>query len=393
MKIALIVLSSFTFLLLFALLPLPLPPYLDFQVIYHADLGLLRGIPIYDHTGQVNMIARLANVPPDQVNVLPFPYPPWYALTTLWLALLPIDLAVRLWFGLNLLMLFASIWLMTGGWTGYKRLIFFLPPFLFVPVLGTLLVGQYVFPVLLGAALWAYAADQEKPVLIAFASALLTLKPHLGALILLASLVYFGYRKGSFGVRALIYTFITAVLLSALGFLADPAWPINYFHSLLAFRRVPGVPACTLCASLPVAIASLVNRQTGFALTPILSLVIFLALLIWWGLKRRSIVLYPISLLTLSVFMVLLVNPYLLNYDFVLLLLPFFVLIKHNRTHLEYLLLALAYLLPFITLDLLGRQGNSVFLLSTFILLVMFYRDAGQLDVSRSPAYNPATIE
>src|ERR1700690_2254161 len=178
MKIALVIFCSLLFLFVFVLLPLPLPAYLDFQVIYHADLGLLHGIPIYDHAGQVNMIAGFANVPPDQVFVLPFPYPPWYALATLWLALLPVGLAVRLWFGLNLLMLFASIWLMTDGWTGSKRLVSFLPPFLFLPVLGALFVGQYVFPVLLGAALWVYAADKERPILIALASALLTFKPH-----------------------------------------------------------------------------------------------------------------------------------------------------------------------------------------------------------------------
>jgi hypothetical protein len=339
------------------------------------------------------MIARMADVSPDRVFVLPFPYPPWYALSTFWLAFLPVEVGVRLWFGLNLLMLFASIWLMTEGWTGYKRLAAFLPPFLFVPVLGTLLVGQYVFPVLLGAALWVYAVEKEKPVWVALASALLTFKPHLGALILLAGLFYLARRKDGFGQRALIYTMITGVLLFALGFLADPAWPVNYFHSLLAFRQVPGVPACTLCTSLPVLLERLVDGQVGFSPAPAFSLVILAAMSAWWGSTRRSILQYPIALLSLSVFTVLLVNPYLLNYDFVLLLLPFFILMKHRRTILEYLLLGSAYMLPLISLDFLGRQGNSLFLASTFILLLIFHRDTRQLDVSYGPAYNPATME
>ena len=217
-----------------------MPPYLDFQVIYHADLGLLRGIPIYDHAGQVNMIAGLANVPPDQVYVLPFPYPPWYALAALWLALLPIEIAVRLWFGLNLLMLFASIWLMTDGWVASKRLISFLPSFLFLPVLGTLLVGQYVLPVLLGAAFCIYAVDKEKPVLIALACALLTFKPHLGALILLAGLVYFVFRKDSFGYRALIYTMITGVLLCGPWFSCRPRLALGLFSLPACFWTDPG---------------------------------------------------------------------------------------------------------------------------------------------------------
>jgi hypothetical protein len=393
MKIAPILLGSLLFLLVVALLPLPLSPYLDFQVIYHADLGLLRGIPIYDHTGQVNMIAGLANVPPDQVYVLPFPYPPWYALATVWLAVFPVGFGVRLWFGLNLLALFASIWLMTDGWAAYKRLISFLPPFLFLPVLGTLFVGQYVFPVLLGAALWLYAAETEKPILIALAFALLTFKPHLGALILLAGLVYLGLRRDEFGRRSLVYTLVIAIVLSALGFLADPAWPVNYFHSLVAFGQIPGVSSCNLCASFPAAIVQLVNWRAGFALAPILAPVILVALSIWWGLTRREVVHFPAPLLTLSVFMALLANPYLLNYDFVLLLLPFFVLMKQHRTRPGYLYLALAYLLPVIAFIFLERAEHAAFFLSTFMLLAMLHRDARQLDVSQAPAYNPTTMK
>lgn len=84
-SVFLLLLSAFC--LLIAFLPLPLPPYLDFQVLYHADLGLLQGIPLYDRAGQAEMIANLAGVTPDHVFVLPFPYPPWYALSTIFLAL------------------------------------------------------------------------------------------------------------------------------------------------------------------------------------------------------------------------------------------------------------------------------------------------------------------
>jgi hypothetical protein len=393
MKIALVLLLSLLFLILIALLPLPLPPYLDFQVIYHADLGLLRGIPIYDHAGQVNLIAGLANVAPDQVYVLPFPYPPWYALATLWLALLPIGTAVRIWFGVNLLLLFTSIWLMTDGWAPTKRLIFFLPPFLFLPVLGTLIVGQYAFPVLLGAALWVYAVNKEKPVCVALASALLTFKPHIGLLLLLSTLLYFGYRKEAFSYRAMIYTFIFGILLAATGFLADPAWPLNYLHSLLAFGQVHGVPTCDQCTSLPVTIARLLNGGTSFSLAPFFGLGILISLTAWWGSTRRSVVRDPIALLTLAIFIVLLSNPYLLNYDFMLLLIPFFVLIQSERTRNEYLYLGLAYLLPIIAIGIFGRPGNNAFLVSTFMLLALFHRDTRPLDGKQSPAYNPTTME
>src|SRR5258708_20461770 len=136
MKTTLIVLVVMgCFVVLIALMPVPIPPYLDFQVIFHADMGLLHSVPLYDHAGQADMIARIAGVPPAQVNVLPFPYPPWYALATLPLALLPIQYAARLWFGLNLIMLFLTVWLMTDEWTPRKRLSSFIFAFIFVPVI------------------------------------------------------------------------------------------------------------------------------------------------------------------------------------------------------------------------------------------------------------------
>jgi nitrate reductase NapE component len=208
MKRALILFSASCFLLIITVLPLPIPPYLDFQVIYHADMGLLRGLPVYDHAGQVEMIAQLASVSPEQVFVLPFPYPPWVALATLPLALLPITIAARLWFGLNLLMLFASAWLLTDGWEARKRLASFVVAVFFWPVLGSLFVGQYVFPVLLGAALWSYAVRKEHAALTAAAFALLTFKPHLGALIFLAGIFYLWRRRDDFGRRALSYTLL-----------------------------------------------------------------------------------------------------------------------------------------------------------------------------------------
>ena len=61
----------------------------------------------------------------------------------------------------------------------------FLGAIFWMPVLGSLFVGQYGFPVLLGAALMIYALGHEKPVLVALAAALLTFKPHLGLAILL----------------------------------------------------------------------------------------------------------------------------------------------------------------------------------------------------------------
>jgi len=351
--------------------PLPIPPYLDFQVLYHADMGLLRGIPLYDRAAQAQMVARLAGVPPEKVFLLPFPYPPWYALATLPLALLPIEVAARLWFGINLFLLFLSTWLLTSAWPRPKRLLLFLLAVFFVPALGTLYVGQYTFPVLLGACLWVYAMRREQAGPLALASALLTFKPHLGLLSLALGMVSLYWRGDAFGRRALKHIVWVGLLLLASGFIADRAWPVHYVHSLLTFRGVPGVSSCELCASPAVRLPGLFHVQTNLALAASIGLLIFSLFVLWWGTKRRSEWRYPAQVMAASILATLLASPYLLNYDFVLLLVPFAVLMEAPPTPIRRLLLLLAYFLPAISFALWGRQGTLSLAFSALMLLAM----------------------
>jgi hypothetical protein len=117
-----------------------------------------------------------------------FPYPPWYMLGTFYLGLLPIRSAGALWFQLNLVMLFLSVWFLTDGWNGRLRLIAFPLALFFLPVLGALSVGQYDFPVLLGTSLLIYSLRRENVALTTLGAVLLTFKPHIGVLILLSAL-------------------------------------------------------------------------------------------------------------------------------------------------------------------------------------------------------------
>src|SRR5512139_1055867 len=185
MKRTIIFLLSFFLLILIILaiavyLPIPLDPYLDFQVLHRADSGILHGIPLYDQAAQAQRVADELGVSVDKVLVLPFPYPPWYAVFTLPLALLSIQVAVRMWFLLNIAMLLASVWLLTDGWEPRKRLYSFIAAFLFLPIFGALIVGQYVFPTILGMALIVYALKHKNIGLIALGMALITFKPHIG---------------------------------------------------------------------------------------------------------------------------------------------------------------------------------------------------------------------
>lgn len=336
------------------------------------------------------MIAELAHVHPAQVYVLPFPYPPWYALSTLWLAFLSIGMAARAWFGLNLLMLFASVLLLTEDRGPLKRLAACCAGMFFMPMLGTLVVGQYVLPILLGASLWIYALRRENAWLTALAAVLLTFKPHLGGILILFGLIYLFNRRDDFGRRALSRVGISGVMLFGIGFLADPAWPLNYLHSLLAFRQDAGVASCGLCASLPMTLVNLTPAGGNLSSALWIGLLIFLALLACWVYTRRMILRNPVWLMVAAILTVLLSSPYLLNYDFLLLLVPILLLVSEPIKVAEWILIAVSYLIPLVAFVVLGRQGNALYSISTLILLVLVFYHTRRLDVSLGAAYNPA---
>ncbi len=327
------------------------------------------------------MIARLAGVTAGQVFVLPFPYPPWYALATLFLAWPPVEIAARLWFGLNLSMLLASAWLLTDNWKPTPRLASFLIAIIFIPVIGSLYVGQFVFPVLLGASLMTFALRRENVPLTALAAALLTFKPHLGGPLAGAALIWLFLRRDDFSRRAVRAILLTAVFLFALGFLADPAWPVNYLHSLLDFREVPGVSSCGLCASLPVGLVALFSGQTDIGPALPLGAALFVILFAALIFLRREIFREPASLVAASMLATLLADPYLLNYDFSLLLVPLFILASSAR-RADWPWISLAYLLPSLLLGLFGRGGSLYLPLAVLLLLSLQVTRANSIDVS-----------
>ena len=364
-KIVLGVLGVPAFLAIVALLPLPIPPYLDFQVLYHANMGLLRGISLYDHAGQVQMIAGLAHVPEEQVFVLPFPYPPWYALSTIWLARIPIQAAAQIWFGLNLLLLCFSVWLLTDGWGPIARIASLFAALLFPPVLGSMFVGQYDFPVLAGAALMLYALLREKPWAAVLGAVLLTFKPHLGAPVMLVVLVYLWLRKDAWGRKAIMGILLAGIALFAVGFLASPLWPVDYFHSLTGFKDVS---QCHQCVNPSMMLASLAGK--GFDQAVPIAALLFAAFAAWLAWQWRHLQATPEALMGTAVLLPLFANPYLQNYDYVLLLVPGFILARALRG-LGRLWLVLALLLPLIGLAFFSTRADFTLVLSVVILLGM----------------------
>jgi Glycosyltransferase family 87 len=363
-----------SFLLLIAMVgialtvPTSLPVNSDFSALYNTDLALVNHIPIYDLPKVEVLAQQHSGIPPEKFFLARFPYPPWYALSTFYLGLLPARAAAPLWFELNLVMLFLSIWFLTDGWNGRLRLIAFPLGLFFLPVLGALSVGQYDFPVLLGTSLLIYSLRKEDVVLTVASAVLLTFKPHVGVLILLSAIGWLIVNRNSFGRRVMRPLIIAGVILFVVGFIADPAWVISYPKMLLSYQNEGNVSACSECASLPVWLSRWFF-DGSLSTATILAVVLLIVLIILFYFIR-SAWLSPGLSLTAALLVTLLVSPYLYNYDFLLLLVPFAILAKQGNL-LQIIIILFCYFIPSFALLLLGRDGNISLILVTIVLITL----------------------
>ena len=348
--------------------PSTLPVNSDFSAIYNTDLALVHRIPIYDLPRVEVLAQQHSGIPPENFFLARFPYPPWYGLSTFYLGLLPARAAATLWFELNLAMLFLSIWFLTDRWDGRLRLVAFPLALFFLPVLGALSVGQYDFPVLLGTSLLIYSLRKENVALTVLGAVLLTFKPHVGALILVSALGWLIVNRSSFGRDVMRPLITVGVSLMVAGFIADPAWIISYPKMLLSYQNEGNVSACSECASLPVWLSrwffdGSLSRATMIAVV----LLILLMLLFYFV---RSSLLSHELLLTAALLVTLLVSPYLYNYDFLLLLVPFAVLGRQGNL-LQIIIVLICYFVPSFALLLLGRAGNISLIAVTIVLAAL----------------------
>ena len=344
----------------------------DFIMLFSANLGIINRVPLYDNAAIIALtIAKISA--PGNFTLFPYPYPPWYALSTFYLGFLPLSVAATAWMLLNIAMLVASIVLLTEGWKPVWRLLAGLAGLMFLPSLGLLVVGQYSAPVLLGAALFIHAARQEDAPLTALGLLLMTFKPHIGLFLLPVGFFWLVFQKTAFGRRAAWLTLGAGLVVSALGFIADPAWPLSYTHSVLSYTTVPGVANRDLSASFPVLLVKLVTGQSSAFWASWLTLVIALVIgALFW----RFRVFKDVTLLIAGcVLLTLLADPYMFNYDYVLLLLPLVCLAGLAKALGIRLILAGAYLLPWISLGL-ARGANILYACAAIVLLVILLRSS-----------------
>ncbi|HEY9153417.1 MAG TPA: glycosyltransferase 87 family protein, partial [Anaerolineales bacterium] len=291
-----------------------------------------------------------------------------------------------LWFEINLAMLFLTIWLLSADWHPRLRLFSFLAPFFFIPVIGTLGVGQYDFPTLLGTAILIYAIRRQRLALTSIGAALLTFKPHVGILIFVAALIYFFFSRSAFSRRALIWIFSGIAILCVIGLIADPLWMMDYPRSFSTYQTGADIAGCIACASLPSWLAARFIANPTLSQMTLIGGIVFVVLILLFGLIRSSLLKSPDYLLNVSIVITLLAIPHLYNYDFVLLLIPFALLAEQSHSWLERIGLIILYLFPFFAITIFGRaNGDPSLLVVTLILALLVFihaRSLPPLDVS-----------
>lgn len=350
--------------------PNSLPVNSDFLAIYNASLAIINRVPIYDLPAVREVALRYSDVPEEHFFLIRFLYPPWYALSAFYLGFMPVKSAAALWFEMNLLMFFASVWLLTDGWNGRLRLIAFPIALFFMPVLGTMSVGQFDFPVLLGASMLIYSLRRENVALTTTGIVLLTFKPHIGALSLLTVLILlFKKHRSEFRWSVIRSSLLTGGFLCAIGFIADPAWYIGYPKVLFDYGTSEHVDVCSECTSLPSLLSHWFFDGTLGPGTWI-ALVLLVVLIGLFFLLRSSLLKSHELFLSAALLVTLLVNPYLYNYNYLLLLVPFAVLASENNLA-DRITVLLCCLAPTYFVLAYGRPGNVSLLYAALVITVL----------------------
>jgi hypothetical protein len=120
----------------------------------------------------------------------------------------------------------------------------------------------------------------------------------------------------------------------------------------------------------------------------VIGVVLLFVLITVFSVIRSSLTKSPALLLTSALLITLLVSPYLYNYDFILLLVPFAVLV--NKSSVIYkTIVVICYLVPTIAIAFYGRDGNISLLMVTIVIACLLYlRAKSKVDVPALAAYN-----
>lgn len=296
----------------------------DFFQFWAAGRALLHGDDPYDPQAW-RQIYEQESAWRWQTDQPVFPYPLWTALPFVPLALLPAFWAGLLWVVMSELFLVLSAALSIKGlnWKNYEQWMPLTMALLitFEPVLLTILFGQLGILLLVLACGIFYLIGRRHHVAAGILLGLTLIKPHLFIVVIpILLVVMFLQRRWGF-----IASFaMTATGLLASSWLVDPGWPSRWQAHLAGTAKVRLTISPTIWGFSHTIVTSL--RTEALWVVASLSACLILAGILGylWYVRRDALregdQLAP--LLSLIMIVSLLVSPYMLSYDFTLLLLP-----------------------------------------------------------------------
>jgi hypothetical protein len=168
--------------------------------------------------------------------------------------------------------------------------------------------------------------------------------------------------------------------------ISDPLWLIDYPLSFVTYQTGADIASCAACDSLPSWLAGHLIPSPTLSQMTLIGAALFVVLILLFGLIRSRLLKLPDYLLNVSILIVLLANPHLYNYDFILLLIPFALLAEASRSWFERIGLILLYLFPFFAIVKFGRSLGDPSLIGVTLILTMLVfihvRNPPPLDVS-----------
>jgi hypothetical protein len=317
-----------------------------------------------------------------------FPYPLWTAYVFVPLAALPVPWAALVWAVLSqaLLVLAVFLWVRGLNWTGCEAWLPFIIAMVvaFEPVSLTILFGQLGMVLLAVIAAMLYFLSRGRYSVAGMCLALTLLKPQLFTLVITVILVTTLLdREWSFAASFVA----TATGLFASSWLLVPGWLPGWQGYLMKAANVRLRISPTIWG-LSHSLAAAVARPHSWvvigllALSALASVVVYL----WWPRQRIPREQGRLALLVSSAVVAsLLVTPYVLSYDFALLLLPILTCIwlvqpvpKLSRRALLFSLALCALVLPWGLLAISAITGRETLsaLLPVSVLGLLVATDA-----------------
>lgn len=362
----------------------------DFRGYYGAAELVLRGGNPYDYSQLAPILDEITGFAGNN----PYFYPPWFALFFIPLTFLEFQSARLVWALLNVGLLYASMELLLRllEWRlhGWRKWSLFL--------LAALMFGMYClrseqagFVLLLGLVLCLLALKQERPVLAGFAFILLLTKPQVTALPALLILLWMVRQQR----KTLVWSGVWLAGLMLVATLAIPQWwqiDSSNFGQGLAYE-LDG-PQQVMAERVVSTVYDFSTYVLGIEPPLQYAIVVLMAAA---GLALLVVTAYPLNDLpwaAASAFILnLLITPYALQYDYVPLILPLFLIFNHigalPQTR-RYLIAALLFFAFTVVLWQEWSYQGYLQLLAMTAAFAMVLRRSGVQEKAKGPGYSMA---